>query len=347
MQFDLKDVTKHATLKGDYLWPNELTSFRHNGNEVMLIPDGFLMPGQSNGGLYAMKYPSSSQSKHHPIRITAPKPGWFYHRAMYVNLPGGRAGIITARARKPLFGEGMGQLVWINIPDNPFKRMGWSSEVQDESSSYWDEFIIAEGPDVMFEVLNSSRADQTIDIISAHFFGRKLSVHSIRGLDKPPYVEVVKSTYIDTIGKPYGLTLANFDSDKSDDSNPSHVLVSTHECSYDVVSTLTMAASALTGIFPKIRTGLSLRGFRDGEKLPVENGRYADFVEKGGSLFAYEIPASIVCPSNPDSRHLKNWKRQTLFRGFKVRGWGGIFSPGAPGFPYVVPVSQDRPVLFS
>lgn len=30
-----------------------------------------------------------------------------------------------------------------------------------------------------------------------------------------------------------------------------------------------------------------------------------------------------------------NWKRQTLFRGFKVCGWGGIFSPGAPGFPYV------------
>jgi hypothetical protein len=32
---------------------------------------------------------------------------------------------------------------------------------------------------------------------------------------------------------------------------------------------------------------------------------------------------------------ISEWTRSTLFKGFKVRGWGGIFSPGAPGFPYV------------
>jgi hypothetical protein len=345
MQFDLKDATKHSTLKGDYLWPNELTSFRHHdGNEIMLIPDGFLMPGQSNGGLYAMKYPSSSHSRYHPIRITAPKPGWFYHRAMHVTLPGGRAGIITARARKPILGEGSGQLVWITIPDN----LENLSDQQEESSSYWDEFVIAEGPDVMFEVLNSSRADGSIDIISAHFFGKKLSIHSIRSIDKPPYLEIAQSSSIDTIGKPYGLTLANFDSSDptAASSRPSHVLVSTHECSYDIMSTFSMAASALQGIFPRIRTGLSFRGVRDGEKLPVENGRNAEVVEKGGSLFAYRIPESINSTSSTEVRDFKDWKRQTLFRGFKVRGWGGIFSPGAPGFPYVIPSTHSsQPII--
>ena len=32
---------------------------------------------------------------------------------------------------------------------------------------------------------------------------------------------------------------------------------------------------------------------------------------------------------------ISQWQRTTLHKGFKVRGWGGIFSPGAPGFPYV------------
>mmetsp|Transcript_7011 Transcript_7011/g.15577 ORF Transcript_7011/g.15577 Transcript_7011/m.15577 type:complete len:327 (+) Transcript_7011:96-1076(+) len=32
---------------------------------------------------------------------------------------------------------------------------------------------------------------------------------------------------------------------------------------------------------------------------------------------------------------LSDWPRYTVCSGFKVRGWGGIFSPGAPGFPYV------------
>ena len=32
---------------------------------------------------------------------------------------------------------------------------------------------------------------------------------------------------------------------------------------------------------------------------------------------------------------ISEWQRSTLHKGFKVRGWGGIFSPGAPGFPYV------------
>jgi hypothetical protein len=93
----------------------------------------------------------------------------------------------------------------------------------------------------------------------------------------------------------------------------------------------------------------------------------------GGALFAYEIPQSSRLPessqrvsmtshgdsltttlpsllaSKPDIGSItqaatqsavpkgavNEWKRHTLFRGFKVRGWGGIFAPGAPGFPYV------------
>ena len=46
MQFDLKDLSKSRTLKGDYLWPNELAMFADKNNRpILLVPDGFLLPG--------------------------------------------------------------------------------------------------------------------------------------------------------------------------------------------------------------------------------------------------------------------------------------------------------------
>ena len=49
MQFDLKDLSKSRTLKGEYLWPNELTMFPDkNDRPILLVPDGFLLPGKRN-----------------------------------------------------------------------------------------------------------------------------------------------------------------------------------------------------------------------------------------------------------------------------------------------------------
>lgn len=46
MQFDLKDLSKSRTLKGEYLWPNELTMFLDKQDRpILLVPDGFLLPG--------------------------------------------------------------------------------------------------------------------------------------------------------------------------------------------------------------------------------------------------------------------------------------------------------------
>ena len=116
MQFNLNDISHHQTLNGNYLWPNEVTTFQdYQNNEILLIPDGFLLPGQNDGGIYAM-----INSIHYckPIRITKKKSGWFYHRAIHVTLPCGQQGILTARAHKPLFQKGKGELIWISIPHN-------------------------------------------------------------------------------------------------------------------------------------------------------------------------------------------------------------------------------------
>lgn len=52
MQFDLTGLSGPKILMGDYLWPNELSLYKDSksGMKYMLIPDGFLMLGQNDGG---------------------------------------------------------------------------------------------------------------------------------------------------------------------------------------------------------------------------------------------------------------------------------------------------------
>ena len=438
MQFDLNDNSKSRTLKGDYLWPNELTVYNDkNNNTVMLVPDGFLMPGQSDGGLYAIPNPNNPESQ--PIRITARKEGWFYHKAEYIKLPGGKEGIITARANKPLIGRAQGELVWLTVPtkeelDDSFKK---------KESKPWRETVIAKGPDVMFEVLDINPEDTTVEVIAAHFFASKLSVHSIRGLSEldndgnDNEIKVREIMEIDTEGRPYGLCLTTMtpesnDNNKNSNSNsdmvdinkigvraavatdvslPTHLIVSTHECSYDIPSALQMVGAAVRGLYPRLRSGTVGSGLRAGDKEDVESGPASTNTEQGGALFAYRLPdarqwngrraqagplpsggipvpplalrtdvdidnisssssssSSKVGDTNSINTYQTNsninsnsncmldnkksptmlpWDRQTLFRGFKVRGWGGIFSPGAPGFPYVfrMPHKPQTPPL--
>ncbi len=319
--FNIPKVTGRK-LNGDYLWPNELTVFTDtNGNDVLIVPDGFLLPGQNDGALYAIKDPSNPSSQ--PVRITEKKKGWFYHRAIHVKLPGGGSGILTARAKKPLLGSGKGELVWLTMPKN--------YDSNNPAQVPWIETILVEGPDVMFEVVDLDTSDSTIEVVAAHFFEQKLSVHSIKSSDTYPYVSISDTVILDCIGRPYGLCIANMNNNLSD--KPTHILVSTHECSYDIPSAVDMAFSAVNGIFPRIKTG-RFKGIRGGERLPLESGLISNNIEKGGSLFAYALPSK-----NNNTK----WSRQTLFRGFKVRGWGGIFSPGAPGFPYVFHMPEQSP----
>jgi len=133
---------------------------------------------------------------------------------------------------------------------------------------------------------------------------------------------------------------------------PTHLLVTTHECSYDIWSTVKMAVRALTGYYPRIRPGALVTddySGSTGSSKDKDSGGVS-----GGSLFAYELPTRRQILDNDDddshsaaplvhSRSIQ-WPRHTLCSGFKVKGWGGIFSPGAPGFPYVFNFPQQRSV---
>ena len=316
-----------------------------------LIKYNFQYSGQNDGGLYAIRDPHTINAL--PIRITATKKGWFYHRAVHVKLPTGEEGILTARANKPLLGRGKGELVWLSLPPDLDSCFPTASTISDtysadsfpvletevlqemtqkirhttmnkkaieiaitptppppkviSSSTPWTEVILAEGPDVMFEVLDLDSSDDCLEVISAHFFGQKLSVHSIKAIPTAPYIEISAMKTLDTIGRPYGLCLATMtptpskpkdsreipssilpDYSSCDNSEPTHLLVSTHECSYDFPSAYNMALSALGGIYPSIITGAAF-AFRNGQQS-VRPGVEDIGDVRGGSLFSYEIP---------------------------------------------------------
>lgn len=44
------------------------------------------------------------------------KRGWFYHKAVWLVLPGGKKVVLTARVHKPLFGPAEGELVLLEMP---------------------------------------------------------------------------------------------------------------------------------------------------------------------------------------------------------------------------------------
>ncbi len=102
-EYDVSNINEKSLtpreLIGNYLWPNELSRFVDSqGNPVMLVPDGFLTPGQDDGGLFIVTNPDKQGSK--PKRITALKTGWFYHKAQYLEIPvnqrGGGGGTTTS-----------------------------------------------------------------------------------------------------------------------------------------------------------------------------------------------------------------------------------------------------------
>ena len=73
-------------------------------------------------------------------------------------------------------------------------------------------------------------------------------------------------------------------------------------------------------------------------RIPSQKGTTSSLLSDDCVIDTVTYDAYNICALHFPISNLStslDWKRQTLFRGFKVCGWGGIFSPGAPGFPYV------------
>ncbi|CAM9397274.1 unnamed protein product, partial [Ectocarpus sp. 4 AP-2014] len=246
--------------------------------DAVLIADGFLVPGKADGGVYlvvpaaveerrataaagagvdgaarggesraegkagagAAAAAGSSPPEDRIVRLTNPKRGWFYHKAVWVVLPGGKKVVLTARVYKPIFGQAEGELVLLEMPrvDRPLS----------EQNLPWREKVLVTGPDVMFEVVDLDREDSTVQVICAEFFGGRVTMHSLWGGGQLPGSQpsVTESWVLDdNAGPAYSITAADLRGG-SPGGRPTHFLVTVHESSYNTYS-LFAAAGGIGG----------------------------------------------------------------------------------------------------
>jgi hypothetical protein len=326
-------------------FPNEITQ------DALLVSDGFLVPGKNRGGIYVINNPGNEKHEW-SVCLTDPfeKEGWFYHRAIWVDLTGdGRKSILTARAklRKVANTSGNrssdfqdlleqfddsrpknGQLVWLEMPQpdrfdeatgTPLEKDGTPFDPFSARHLPWKERVLATGPDVMFAVADMDPTDNTIEILASQFFDRKVSLHSIH---RGPVPKVILSRDIDTqCGAAFGGILADL------------VPSSGKKCCRVVDSGSTVNTLAKGDSFSHfLVTSHECDYENESEMAAGAKSRPL----RGGSLFAYQIP------SGKDAWKHEPWQRTTVATGFQVQSqiWN-VINPGAPGFCYTFHAHKD------
>jgi hypothetical protein len=138
------DVSSLKSVKLDapkFEWPNEvrvIPSDVFDGQRAIIVPDGFLVPTKTNGGVYAIQMDDEDITKtKKTVKLTADKKGYFYHMGCWIDLNGdGRKDFITARSNAK---AGGGELLWLEHPEGGLDQVPWT------------EHVITSGPDVGIE----------------------------------------------------------------------------------------------------------------------------------------------------------------------------------------------------
>jgi len=273
---DLTGKLPALRLRTELVWPNSvehvprdfLAPLFGEGFDVtasLLIADGFLVPGKTTGGVFLVQNPGSS--KELSARLTRTDDSrWFYHRAVPFEMQGHK-GVLTARALKPLspFQPAKGELVWLEAPNATNPAAPWNVP--------WREVVLAEGPDVMFEVVDLDGTDDTVEVFAAEFFAQRLTMHSLKWDAQERLPKVVQREVLDdSLGQAYSVALGDLEGPNS------HLLVTTHE--YLPVPTkggLSLGSSSLMSA--------SSWSYMKESLAPKPTQEV-----NGGSLFAYRIP---------------------------------------------------------
>jgi hypothetical protein len=214
------------------LWPNLVS--KHDG--TLIIPDGFLPPGKSNGNIYA--YVNGTLEPLAPEKKDA-----FYHKADWVDFNGdGLKDLLTARvAEVP---EGVfkknftGQLLWLEAPADGSYTAG-----------PWKEHIIVEGPDILFERFPHPMRVDGVEgvhaVFCSEFFARRLTVHFVS-----PTGKLLKSRVIDTDvpGRPFMVRIEDLMGD-----GKLQLLVTNHDSKEEVARVVAyeIPENLLDGTFAK------------------------------------------------------------------------------------------------
>ena len=245
--------TKLDTGRTAFQWPNDamvVPSDVFAGQRAIVVPDGFLVPGHSDGGVYVISMdPTDLTATTGTVKISPDKNGYFYHMGQWVDLNGdGRKDFITARSNaKP----GQGELVWFEHPEGGL------------DATPWTEHIVTTGPDVGIEIDTFSQYRDEIVVFAAQFFDQKLALYRVSTKDG----SLVDSRTIDdtTILDAYSVALVDLNGDGNKE-----LLVNNHEKDDKTngVYAYTLPSDLMTGDWEKSTLA---SGFKNARSLFVPN----------------------------------------------------------------------------
>lgn len=245
--------TKLDTGSTHFMWPNDakvVPSDVFDGQRAIVVPDGFLVPGHKNGGVYVIQMDSSDLTKTtNTVKISPDKDDYFYHMGKWVDMNGdGRKDFITARSNAT---AGDGELVWFEHPEDGL------------NATPWTEHVVTKGPDVGIEVDVLSDFKNEVVVFATQFFDQKVAFYRVSTVDGT----LVESRTIDdsTILDAYSVALVDLNGD-----GKRELLVNNHEKDDKTngVFAYTVPDDLMTGTFEKYTIA---SGFKNAWSLFVPN----------------------------------------------------------------------------
>ena len=209
------DVSSLDSIKLDtpnFEWPNNIEVVPHDvfGERAIVVPDGFLVPGKSNGGVYIVRMDATNLTQTvDTVKISQEKKGFFYHMGYWVDLNGdGRKDFISARSNAK---AGEGELLWLEHPKDGL-----------DSGAAWTEHVLGNIADVGIEVDTLPEYRHEIVVFAAQFFDEAISMHRVSVRDG----SLIQSKTIDDtqILSAYNVSLVDLNGDGNRE-----LLVNNHE----------------------------------------------------------------------------------------------------------------------
>ena len=300
---DVSTLVQHKLDTPGFAWPNDVQIVPEDvfGFRAIVVPDGFLVPGHSDGNVFIIKMDDADITKTvSTTQISPSKKGYFYHMGHWIDLNrDGRKDFITARSNAK---EGGGQLVWFEHPAEGLEGQ-------------WIEHVVAYGPDVGIEVLENGPYKNEIVVFAAEFFNEKVSFYRVSTLDG---AFVDKRTIDTTILSAYSVTYADLNGD-----GVKELMVNNHETdnSTNGIWAYTFPSDWMTGEFTKETIAT---GFKNKFSLTVPNmapGFPYPFYPRTFDEPRKGVPAHILVAGDGDhTAHILtpidavnfNWERDTL-----------------------------------
>ena len=159
----------------NFEWPNNIMVIPEDvfSERAILVPDGFLVPGKTNGGIYVVRMDSEDLTTVvETVEITESSSSndYFYHMGFWVDLNGdGRKDLITARSNAV---AGEGELLWLEHPEAGL-----------DSGEPWTQHVLCNCADVGIEVVTLPEYEDEVVVYSAHFFDEAIRMMRVSTVD--------------------------------------------------------------------------------------------------------------------------------------------------------------------